>query len=91
MNSEYSTPILQLIAELIDCQPFHDFVVCTAVIGRSIVNCGITGTVPTSIGGLTALGALIISNNPMSGTIPDSVSLLRKLTCVLVNTRRELG
>jgi hypothetical protein len=47
--------------------------------GRSVQNTSITGTLPLSIGSLSALELLGLTNSHMSGTLPSSMARLTNL------------
>lgn len=44
-----------------------------------VVNQGVSGTIPSAIGSLTALGELHLYNNAFSGSIPSEIGLLTNL------------
>eukprot|EP01124_Arcella_intermedia_P015641 TRINITY_DN22192_c0_g1_i1.p1 TRINITY_DN22192_c0_g1~~TRINITY_DN22192_c0_g1_i1.p1 ORF type:complete len:561 (-),score=90.52 TRINITY_DN22192_c0_g1_i1:20-1657(-) len=52
----------------------------TSVTDISLANLGLNGTLPVSIGDLTALTHINLGYNELSGTIPSQIGLLKQLT-----------
>ena len=51
----------------------------------------LTGTIPSSIGSLTSLYLLYMSNVGLSGTIPSSIGLLTSLKFIYLDSNKLIG
>ncbi|CAI5461970.1 unnamed protein product [Closterium sp. Yama58-4] len=51
----------------------------------------LSGTIPASIGNLTALTTLILSNNSLSGSIPEAISSLKQLQELDLHSNKMSG
>jgi hypothetical protein len=63
----------------------------TRVSKIDIPNLNLQGTIPDSIGNLTALTYLALNNNQLTGVIPNSINNLSALTYLAVNNNQLYG
>jgi hypothetical protein len=60
----------------------HGGVVCTSgsIVSMNLGNFGLTGTIPSSIGRLTAMTSFNLEHNRLLGTLPDSIGQMTAMT-----------